>query len=558
MSSKQLGAGAVLLLVLLVGPQAAQGQVACQAGTAPAGAVYICDSLNGTTVATQRNGGDLTQDGFVVHGNNDSLVYDWGMQISEFCLEFDVSGIDGDWSVLNKDNYHILDMLEGETLDFNHCGLSLRIYGCDPATAPEYCNPPDVDPSGTVKLKNWCPAGNDEPFTKQDIGWDPNHWYHMRVVSQNGTTTWFRDGAQVVRPANSGAYQPHYGRVWLPNDGWPAYFTIPGSIYRNFMISSDPGCSIPQCGQTCDDGNPCTVNDTLPCPGGACAGTPVADGTVCDDGDPQTSDTTCRRGVCAADCDLPDPKGIVVAADHTVSVFSPDQSTADETTLDVEQSDTTGDIEAVSYLKFQIQLQPGETISSASIHLYCDLLSAPKAAEGNGGDIHLVRDNSWTEGAITWNNKPAWDNQVIFSQGHIDLGSWYAFDVSTAVIGEGVYSFAILPNASNGGHYLSKEGGEIGCKQPYLVLTTQPDPGHDGGGLDGAAEDVPDSGVAQDSGSPGDSGAGGDAGVKVDSGIDEDAGVSTDAQPPVDSGKPAADAGESDYGIGCGCSTIRM
>ena len=49
-------------------------------------------------------------------------------------------------------------------------------------------------------------------------------------------------------------------------------------------------------GTSCDDGNPCTVNDK--CGQGLCLGAPVKDRTTCDDQDPCTVDDECMAGVC--------------------------------------------------------------------------------------------------------------------------------------------------------------------------------------------------------------------------------------------------------------------
>jgi hypothetical protein len=55
---------------------------------------------------------------------------------------------------------------------------------------------------------------------------------------------------------------------------------------------SDPG----NAGEPCDDANPCTAGDA--CQAGACAGTPVANGTACDDGEACTGPDTCQGGAC--------------------------------------------------------------------------------------------------------------------------------------------------------------------------------------------------------------------------------------------------------------------
>ena len=85
------------------------------------------------------------------------------------------------------------------------------------------------------------------------------------------------------------------------------------------------------------------------------------------------------------------------------------------------------------------------------------------------------------------------------------------------------------------------------CMYPSEIDASIPDAAlTDGGAADGSQQ--------------GDAGTLADAGGAVDAGTPDDAGVANDAgrAPPSDAGKSSADAGEGDYGFGCGCSTIQM
>lgn len=55
-------------------------------------------------------------------------------------------------------------------------------------------------------------------------------------------------------------------------------------------------CDTASEGATCDDGNPCTTNDT--CRESSCSGDPVADGLPCDDGEVCSRDDACLAGSC--------------------------------------------------------------------------------------------------------------------------------------------------------------------------------------------------------------------------------------------------------------------
>jgi len=99
------------------------------------------------------------------------------------------------------------------------------------------------------------------------------------------------------------------------------------------------------------------------------------------------------------------------------------------------------------------------------------------------------------------------------------------------VSGAGTYSFLLLSDDTNGGHYLSKEGGAATCEQPYLTIVTEPDTGDDVG------EPSPDGG-AEDGSSP-------DAADTLDG---RDGEVVTDGD---DAGRDVVAADDSSLGCGC-------
>ncbi len=148
----------------------------------------------------------------------------------------------------------------------------------------------------------------------------------------------------------------------------------------DFFILSDADYSIPDCedgnsctwdaydlkshqcvhrpkawGATCDDGNPCTINDK--CSSGRCTGTPkvcndgnpctedscnpdtgqcqsspVANGTPCDDGDPVTENDLCTGGICKGTVNPDNPlPGVPYATGQPY--FDPDPVISGSTTV---------------------------------------------------------------------------------------------------------------------------------------------------------------------------------------------------------------------------------
>ena len=79
-----------------------------------------------------------------------------------------------------------------------------------------------------------------------------------------------------------------------------------------------------------------------------------------------------------------------------------------------------------------------------------------------------MTDTGWTEGTLTWNNKPAYGSDRAATLGTVKTGQQVVVDLTSTVTGDGTYSFAVLGTSSDGADYTSKEGGSLG---PTLVLT---------------------------------------------------------------------------------------
>jgi hypothetical protein len=500
------GAQRVLAVVAALAATAAWGGPgvsearACEEVPAPAGTVYICDPLDGTTVSTE-HAGELTAEGLVVRARSDYLLYDFGVQLEDFCVEYEMRGVERaklDCSGCGTDN-HILEVLEEGYLDWDaHCGLGLRIYGCDPDIGSD---PVEWDYDdciaerwpGRMKLKAWCdfatcPDCGAERATRDPLDWEVDRWYRIRVVDRGGVFTYSRDGAEILTVDGS-AFSPHFGRAFVPKGPRSPFTVVPGTTYRDVMITCDPDCTVPD---------------------GECGIRP---------------------------CTPPDPAGMVVSEDHSVYSGEPDTHVADARSLDV-QGPAPGSTPEGAYLKFVVDAPAGHRVTSAVVHLLCGCPGGPAGAEGGGGSIYFVPDNGWSEATITWNSRPLPAGGPLDTQGHIDPGIWYEFDVSAAVSGAGTYSFALFSDDTNGGHYLSKEGGAATCEQPYLTIATEPGTGEPG--PDGGAEDVS---PPADADAPGRPDGPGDGGAE-------------DVPPPGDTDTPDRPDGVADDGRETGSDIV--
>jgi hypothetical protein len=214
------------------------------------------------------------------------------------------------------------------------------------------------------------------------------------------------------------------------------------------------------------------------------------------------------------------------------------------------------------YLRFQVS--GAGKVSSA--HTYLKAMN-----HGGGGDIRVVSDNSWSEAALTWNNRPAPEQGILSSLGIVDIGDIYSFDVTQAVRGNGLHSFAITSTNTDGSGFHSRESADM---HPELVIISSgppidagtPDAGAlaDSGEPDAAADDsgVPDVYVESDASGPSDAPLALDAG-ETDASADSGAApVERDASLPAEAGaapKDAAGVETFEYDtLGCGCATLRV
>lgn len=179
--------------------------------------------------------------------------------------------------------------------------------------------------------------------------------------------------------------------------------------------------------------------------------------------------------------------------------------------------DGSGGLGRIIFLRFDVQ-GVGQVQSAK---LYLKAMNA-----GGGGDIRSVSDNTWSEAGLSHQNKPAHDSQVIDSLGSVQIDGVYFFDVTSAVQGNGLHSFAITSTLTDGSGYNSREHPGT---HPELVIEWVPGTGSGGTGSGGA----PDGGGASSGGSAPDAGLGGSS----------------------SGGGPAAGTTSADDD-GCGCRTV--
>lgn len=119
------------------------------------------------------------------------------------------------------------------------------------------------------------------------------------------------------------------------------------------------------------------------------------------------------------------------------------------------------------YFKFEVAGLTG-VVQSATLRLYVT------DASNDGGSVYAVSNNyadnsgEWLESGLNWNNAPTLPATPLDAAGVTTAGQWVELDVTTAVSGNGTFSFGLSSNSSDSAIYSSSEGSN----PPQLVVVS--------------------------------------------------------------------------------------
>ncbi len=147
----------------------------------------------------------------------------------------------------------------------------------------------------------------------------------------------------------------------------------------------------------------------------------------------------------------------VPVADVSVSEQIPTVSFGWSSVLQVDGSPA-----KVIYLKFNVTGLSG-AVRSVSLRLYCVDSST------SGGTLYSLSDTGWSENALTFSNRPPVDGQLLADVGPVNVGETVELDVTSAIHGSGVYSFAFVSANRDGADYSSRENSN---HSPVLLIET--------------------------------------------------------------------------------------
>jgi hypothetical protein len=175
-------------------------------------------------------------------------------------------------------------------------------------------------------------------------------------------------------------------------------------------------------------------------------------GEICSDG----MDNDCDGTVDESNASGGTVVTVYPVADTTVDSNDPSGNYGSSTKLGVDGSPI-----KITYLRFDVT-GIDRAVQSARLRL------AVRGASSSGGTIHTISDNSWDENTVTFDTRPVVDGAALDTMGAVAVGDTIEFDITGTINENGIYSYAINSEISDGASYYSREKSAY---QPELIIT---------------------------------------------------------------------------------------
>jgi hypothetical protein len=146
----------------------------------------------------------------------------------------------------------------------------------------------------------------------------------------------------------------------------------------------------------------------------------------------------------------------VTNADAYVNQSNAGTNYGNATTLQV---DGASDPDLESFVRFAVTGLSG-TVQSARLRVYI-----PSNGSADGPAVYTT-GSSWTETGITWNNRPSRTSGALDNKGALSAGIWVEYNVTSAVTGNGTFSFVLAADSTDGVVFSSRQGSQ----PPQLVI----------------------------------------------------------------------------------------
>src|SRR5215213_8922203 len=147
---------------------------------------------------------------------------------------------------------------------------------------------------------------------------------------------------------------------------------------------------------------------------------------------------------------------VLAVADGWVEKGNP-TSTFNSVELEV---DGKADPDVESYLRFDVS---GLTtpVQRATLRLW-----VPAGGDTADGPAVYRARSGWTEGTLTWANRPKSVGNPLDDTGAISEEAWVEYNVTAGITGNGTYAFALIPQSTDEASFQSREG----ANPPQLVV----------------------------------------------------------------------------------------
>lgn len=155
----------------------------------------------------------------------------------------------------------------------------------------------------------------------------------------------------------------------------------------------------------------------------------------------------------------PAPSTLVVtpSGDATVREGRPDRNYGDDPVIEVDLSSRKDGL-----LRFDVAGVGGQSVTSVKFRTYV------MDSSGYPGDVHMTTVTDWDEGSVTWNLAPAADGATFLTTDEAERGTWVEWDLTGAVVADGVLSLRLDSTSSNGVDYASVQ--DPAGNYPELVI----------------------------------------------------------------------------------------
>lgn len=243
---------------------------------------------------------------------------------------------------------------------------------------------------------------------------------------------------------------------WVEYDVTPA---VPGDGTYSFVLKSGSQDNTMFSSKEANDNRPHLVVTT----GGATSSTTMPPSTTT-----TSPSTTTTSPSTTTTSPLTSIRTFDPVADGNVAMDDPTLNFGSTPNL---ETDAVPVVEA--FIKFAVD-GLGGPVRSAKVRTY--------VTNGSGNGPALYRSGTdWTEGGLSWSNRPARTTAALEDKGAVSAGAWIEFDVTSVVKADGVYSFNLATSSNDGTDVASREAAVD--RRPRLVVefagsaadTTPPD-----------------------------------------------------------------------------------